>query len=205
MLFVTPGLDCGRTLRSVLGPPPSPRITVLGDSVTRGWYEQLVVAMGPCNSTQEFTHDNPRRSLLRYMGMSQVADSTWVRPVAGIEGPTVSKAPVEPFRTMLGCNQASCATWYAQTSQCHHAALEYLPFEFARDVEFPVLAGPDKASTTQGAAGLYPARAPRDVCWVNSGLHDFQLAQRSAGQGTDGVAHGVGNLSDTQYVANVAD
>lgn len=142
--FVNPAPDCGQMLRRMLRPTPSPRVVVLGDSVTKRWFLQLLGALGPCNVTRDYADDRPRHSLLRFMGLEQAANSEWIPPVAGVEGPTVFKAPIEPFKTMLGCDDGGCNHDYAQSWQCGGAAAataEYLPVEFARDVEFPVLAG----------------------------------------------------------------
>jgi len=189
-----------RMLRPTLS--PSPRVAVLGDSVTKQWFLQLLGILEPCIVTRDFADDRPRHSMLRFMDFEQAANSEWIPPVAGVEGPTVFKAPMQPFMTMLGCDDGGCSHDYAQSWQCGRAAttsVEYLPVEFARDVEFPVLAGPasGRTSTTQASVGMYLARSPRDLCLVNSGLHDAQLGQREL--------FGQGNLTDEQYVRNVAD
>ena len=39
---------------------PSPRVAVLGDSVTKQWFLQLLGILEPCIVTRDFADDRPR-------------------------------------------------------------------------------------------------------------------------------------------------
>ena len=50
-----------------------------------------------------------------------------------------------------------------------------MPVEFARDVEIQTVDEPTKGMTTQQHVGRYLTAHPKDLCVVNTGLHDAKL------------------------------
>ena len=53
--------------------------------------------------------------------------------------------------------------------------MEFLPVEFAKDIELQTVEDTTKSMTTQQHVGRYLAQHRKDVCVVNTGLHDAQL------------------------------
>ena len=110
-----------------------------------------------------------------YLGVSRIGN--WTTPNMSVEGPTGNVnhfGNVKPW-----CSDcSSCVARYCATS-------EYIPVEFARDVEIQAQGLP----TTQHVVGDYLSKSPQRLCIVNAGLHDMEIEQ--------------GKIPSSVYVQNV--
>lgn len=209
-----PAMDCQVTLKPFIGDYDELKsIVLLGDSVMRLLFHTI--------------HENPsckllrggatgtaagRCELLEYMGLEK---GIWVPPRLGLEGPHPKLfGGQNPFCSDLGCSYRVCDQHYAQSWHCPTSSpestpcasppctggrvVEYLPVEFARDVEQPSR----NTTTTQESVALYLQQDPRDLCVLNAGIHDMQCTAEPA------PAHPWRNHTviddDKTYVNNVA-
>jgi hypothetical protein len=99
----------------------------------------------------------PRCGLLKYV--NQTPTTTWFSPNSH-QGPVLYGA-AHPF-----CSDCSNCLAY----KCANGH-EYIPIEFTSDVTYQSV----KHNSTQAIVADYLAEHPRNICLVNSGIHDQQL------------------------------
>lgn len=150
--------------------PPANSIVFMGDStmwkLSQSSGSAVDFGAGPCTITPWLG----TCSFAKYMGFTAVNETDWVYPSDNTLGPNIKMA-VHP-----GCT--GCSGCPPSLRQCSDPSklLEYLPVEYARDVEVQTTNGTKvHMSTTQAHVGRYLTDHPRDLCVVNSGLHDAAL------------------------------
>ena len=148
--------------------PPADDILYMGDSTMSHLFSQSKPAFrgkSVCKELVPFAKCN----IAKYLGFTQVDESDWVRP-----GPTVGPA----------CNVQKCHPGCSECTSCapakyvcsNNRSMEYIPIEFARDVEVQSTNG--KMSSTQEHVGRYLMDHPKDLCVVSTGLHDAALTDQ---------------------------
>jgi len=106
-----------------------------------------------------------------------------VKPAANWSLPDIGKEGPHLFgKDHPGCTDCSgCNAWRSgETSP----SVEYIPIEFARDVEIQT----QSTRTTQETVSRYLAHRPRDICVVSAGIHDMAIPK----------------ITDEQFLLNVA-
>ena len=157
------------------------KFILLGDSTMSHLFHGFSRHSGPKESSalRDCTKSKPVKTgceLMDVIGLSKPKDG-WKKPDRNVEGPKNRM----PYCTDCG----GCKPSLASGSGCVGGeGASFLPVEFARDVEHPSeLGGP----TSQETVAYMLSQAPRDICVVNSGIHDMALKK----------------LEDEQYVENV--
>ena len=119
----------------------------------------------------------PRCGMMEYLGITRA--KVWEKPNQSTNVGPLAFGLGHPF-----CNDCSGCDPYE--AKCPRFGIEYLPVEFAKDMELQS----NFSLFTQENIRLYLSRRPRnDVAFVNSGLHDQNIT----------------GLTSQQYVQNVQD
>lgn len=162
--------DCGSELVHEILPGESlenTRWLFLGDSTMSRLSSAFGFLQKARGNKLEKNRAMGRCSLMNYMDIPKATN--WIHPVSGHEGPVVYGLE-HHFCTDA---KSSARTFSAAETGME---MEFLGVEFARDVEMPSLT----TKTTQETVMLYLDKTTkRDVCVVNTGLHDEQIRDKT--------------------------
>ena len=148
-------------------------VLLCGDStVSRLWLAQ---------HTGSIFKSGGRCNMMEYFGLSPA--KTWTLPNTTIEGPCAHGLS-NPFCTDCGACDSHMKVDFRGDKLIDRSS-EYIAVEFARDREFQT----DQTGTTQETLRTYLSMTfDRDLCIVNSGIHDLML-----------------NITPIQYATNVVE
>ena len=137
----------------------------IGSSTMSRTFEQVRRIHGVDRRWPGHRHRSSRCDLHKFLNVKLLPAANWSLPDLGKEGPHVFGLE-HP-----GCHDCShCHGWRSGETR---PSVEYIPIEFARDVEYQT----KSTRTTQETASLYLARRPRDICVVSAGIHDISIPQ----------------------------
>lgn len=145
--------------------PRGTRVTLAGDSTMRRYFDSLLGVAGNCTTVRT----GKRCKVTNYYGL--VERPKW-SPPRPHEGPDRVTGKGKSASVAPGCTE--CTECNPEEAVCENGVrLEYVPLEFARDVEHQVIGG----ETSQQALGIYLRKAEKSphVLVVGSGFHDMEL------------------------------
>ena len=161
---------CAAMIRSLLpaelaSAPENISWAFIGSSVMRRTFKAITTVHNIYNRWKwKGTYAYAERcNVGQFLGMKTVPSENWSKPEYGKEGPLAFGL------SNPGCADcSSCTAWRNGEAA---PSVDYLPVEFARDVEIQT----DATSTTQEAVGQYLARRGREICIVSAGVHDLAI------------------------------